>query len=130
MTDYSNLPYKTIRLSKEAFEKIEKEEQMSEVDKLYELAGFKKNWTAIGDDDIDDCYPPFTAEKQLELIKLLCTQRYIDIRFTPEGEYYLFAYYIGCGFNKNFDEALAMFVIQYWQDLTESEQEQIREILK
>ena len=27
MTDYSNLPYKTIRLSKEAFEKIEKEEQ-------------------------------------------------------------------------------------------------------
>ena len=30
MIDYSNLPYKTIHLSKEAFEKIEKEEQMTE----------------------------------------------------------------------------------------------------
>ena len=75
-------------------------------------------------------HPPFTAEKQLEIIKLLCTKRYIDIRFTPEKEYYIFAYYIGCGFNKNFDEALAMFVNQYWQDLTDAEKAQIKEILE
>jgi succinate dehydrogenase flavin-adding protein (antitoxin of CptAB toxin-antitoxin module) len=75
-------------------------------------------------------YPPFTAEKQLELIKFLCTKRYIDITFTPEKEYYIFAYFVGCGFDKNFDEALAMFVNQYWNELSEEERKQIKNILE
>lgn len=111
---------------------------MNEVEKMYENAGIKKCIRKLQSCEpiqevCEECeynwYPEFDTEKQLELIKLLCTKRYIDIIFTPEKEYYIFAYYIGCGFNKNFDEALAMFVNQYWNELSEEERKQIKEIL-
>lgn len=43
MTDYSNLPYKTIRLSKEAFDKINKDEKMTE--EIINSDG-SRNWEA------------------------------------------------------------------------------------
>lgn len=109
---------------------------MNEVEKMYRNSGIKKYKKTMLDIEtgknvltLDSFYPEFTAEKQLEIIKLLCTKRYIDIRFTPKKEYYIFAYFVGCGFDKNFDEALAMFVNQYWNELSEEEHTRIKEIL-
>ena len=81
-------------------------------------------------------YPPFTAEKQIELIKLLG-----DVRdYTVEIDKFKGVYYVGCreagsnnkhwGSHNLFEEALAELVNDLWQDLTKEEQEQIREILK
>ena len=99
---------------------------MGEVDKLYENVGIKKevipcpakyygyNCTRNNWDD-EDCscdiegYPPFTAEKQIELIKwLVCT-----------GEE-----------ENTFEETLSKQVNDLWQDLTEEEKQQVKGILE
>ena len=85
-------------------------------------------------------YPPFTAKKQLELIKLL--QRKNGYKFSPSStndnsEYLFFAHkdntsvqdLIVAG-DKCYEEALAGFINTLWQDLTEEEKQQVKGILK
>ena len=107
---------------------------MSEIEKMYENAGIKPSptcnncnmldeyWsngtycsTCKDDKNNDECgianyiYPPFTAEKQIELIKwLVCT-----------GEE-----------ESTFEETLSKQVNDLWQDLTEEEKQQVKGILK
>lgn len=84
--------------------------------------------------------PPFTAEKQLELIKLL--QRKNGYKFIPSStndnsEYLFFAHkdntsvqdLIVAG-DKCYEEALAGFINILWQDLTEDEKQQVKGILE
>ena len=110
---------------------------MSEVGKMYKLANVKAiNIAEYGSTyipnsvEIDgNLYPPFTAKKQLELIKLL-SEREIYITHA-EGKYYIFTMNIGgseC--SKKFDISLAKYINFVWQDLTEEERKQIKEILK
>ena len=67
--------------------------------------------------------PPFTAEKQLELIKVLAhCKGYTD--YEHFGKY--FNDYLK---TLEFDEALANIVNDNWQDLTDAERTQIKEIL-
>lgn len=81
-----------------------------------------------GDADcVEKDYPPFTAEKQLELIKWLSSKY---------GIYLVDKYSIGAGTcigefctKENFEEALAGFINTLWQDLTEEEKEQVKGIL-
>ncbi len=83
----------------------------------------------------------FTAEKQLSLIRWLCKTR--DFAF--EGIFINDIYYLGCRQtknintgkyyisnveNKNFEDALASLINNLWQDLTEEEKAEIKEILK
>lgn len=72
-------------------------------------------------------YPPFTAKKQLELIKFLLKKAvYYDVK---DDKYWF--YYEECesaGY-KPFDEAIAHFINKLWQSLTEEEKQQIKEIL-
>jgi succinate dehydrogenase flavin-adding protein (antitoxin of CptAB toxin-antitoxin module) len=121
---------------------------MNEVVKLYEKAGIEPEkkcyyWdcsysTGMPANDIpyaerncQDCsnpdkavYPPFNSEKQLELIKLIANRK--DY---PAYEYFgnLFDDYIQL---REFDEALARLVNDLWQDLTEEEHKQVKEILE
>ena len=127
---------------------------MSEVEKLYSLAGVEKKEYGYCDWDSNcpyphhkcnnECpfwkidktdYPPFTAEKQIALFTMFC-RRYLEVSQHVEengdlcfgikatvGDY-------AVGFNKDFAECLADFVNCLWQDLTEAEQNEIREILK
>ena len=69
-------------------------------------------------------YPDFTAEKQLELIKLIANRKGY-----PDYEYFgnLFDDYIQL---LDFNEALANLINTLWQDLTEQEKEEIRRILE
>lgn len=112
---------------------------MNEIKKLYELAGVEKpqinyctsdncpfnwkygicqtkkcpNWVTKQ----SECYPPFTAEKQLELIKQICPS-------------YPLNYHLKCFQGYTFEDGLAKCVNNIWQCVTETEQEEIRKILK
>lgn len=133
---------------------------MNEVEKMYENAKVEQKrmceWTCK---DSEVCnilcehyestqlyYPPFTAEKQLELIKWLARKDYrscaesllISIR---DGYNYLSVgittdfgsecFYEDFAFdNKQFDEAIAGLINKLWKKLTEEERKQIKEILE
>ena len=112
---------------------------MNEIEKLYENARLHK-CTNIGNfckhigATCERCkkhkYPPFTAEKQMELFKFLL-DKYCDIRIRKnlEGAYYIKSFNdISC-FSEDFEETLASFTNTHSQDLTEQEKEQIKEIL-
>ena len=136
---------------------------MNEVEKMYENAGVKKitikgcyeYYAENAGIDIyitnncknKDCnickanksiqeYPPFTAEKQLELIKLLG-----DVRdYIVEIDKFKGVYYVGCrsagsndklwGSSNVFEDALAELINETWFCLTEEERKQIKEILE
>lgn len=124
---------------------------MSEIEKMYLLAGIRKG--RMSDEDCaEDCldyeckncrysnYPPFTAEKQLSLIKWLA--EFSDFgTFSPDAEIdkdtkvkiYGFAlikrekrYYF---IDTRFEIALAKCLNNLWVDMPEEEKEQIRKIL-
>lgn len=62
-------------------------------------------------------YPPFTAEKQIEIVKrILSSTWWINLKRLQ--------------FAENFENSLAELVNDLWHDLTEQEKEQIRGILK
>ena len=126
---------------------------MNEIEKLYENAGVSKevipcpaeyygyNCTRNNWDDADcscdlEGYPPFTSEKQLELLKL-CFDKYeklekvrglkerciIYYRFDKNG----YTEFVNC---ETWEETIAGLVNNLWQDLTEEEKEQVKGILK
>ena len=114
---------------------------MNEITKLYENAGVKPEINYVCDKepceqhsvDCQECshlydtredYPPFTAEKQIELIKLIANSKGY-----PDYEYFgkLFDDYIQL---LEFDEALARLVNSLWQSLTEEEKASIKNILE
>ena len=109
---------------------------MSEVEKLYELAEVKADRTVcyrgfdncIDNDfnchchnekpcnDATKIYPPFTTEKQLELIKWMVNTNHRYFLLDVE--------------ENDFEESLAKVFNLYWSDLTEIDHEEIRKILK
>ena len=126
---------------------------MNEIIKMYENAGVKKINTHQSEIDNDDPrftgishsdsyikYPPFTAKKQLELIKWLCTdENYISIivdyglwKLNYHREFYSYdnPNAIKGRSELSFEESLANLINNLWQDLTEEERKQIKEILK
>ena len=124
------------------------ENKKTEIDKLYENAEIEKIHNCKGCEYeeeyiCDDCppqqliYPPFTAEKQLELIKWIAHKAHngllINKHITNGGasmvfddlgdESILVSSFI------SFEECIAKLVNNLWQSLTEEEKEQIRGIL-
>ena len=112
---------------------------MNEIEKLYENVGVNKKCidkryekcTGVCYDCKCFIYPPFTAEKQLSLIKWIAEHKE-ECRITYEKEYKWctqtdwqssFCY-------ESFEESLVNLINTIWQDLTEEEQQQIRDILK
>lgn len=100
---------------------------MSEIEKMYARAMIKPlSITVCGVDEQIINYPPFTAEKQLEMIKLIANSKGY-----PDYEYFgnLFDDYIQL---LEFDEALAKLVNDLWamQYLTEEEKQQVKGILE
>ena len=125
---------------------------MKEVEKMYKNAGIAKignkkctpaefldcqNYCFISENNKCDKYsygyPPFTAEKQLELIKWLI--QYVGefyVSFTAFGTLkdWEMLYDLKFSVHRNsFEECLAGFINSLWQDLTSEEKEQIRRIL-
>lgn len=62
-------------------------------------------------------YPPFTAEKQLEIVKMiLFSTWWMNLKRLQ--------------FSEKFDEGLAQMINELWQDLTEEEKQQVKGILE
>lgn len=133
---------------------------MNEVEKLYENAGVEMEFAYLEchrgrssiccpieeyekDDECMGCinssamkkvyeYPSFTAEKQLHLIKWLSDKAdYVDIHYDRYKG--LFIIQTGTGglyVCNEFEQALASRVNIIWQDLTDAERKQIKEILE
>ena len=124
---------------------------MSEIEKLYENANIKSEECCERDSDAcmtcchewenrQDCWkyksviPPFTAEKQLELIKWLAT-RELKIKTQKQP----CVTYIGtlgqheCFYGieeTHFEQALAGVINYLWQNLTKEEKQEIKRILE
>lgn len=119
---------------------------MNEVEKMYENAGIKKevipcpakyygydctrnNW------DDEDCscdikgYPPFNSEKQLGLIKWLGIRDEFNFYQNKVTKDWVFYDHEKDATHYNFELGLASWVDYLWQDLTEEERKQIKEIL-
>lgn len=102
---------------------------MNEIEKLYELAGIEYTTKCSGLIHCEDCehseeincynkyYSPFTPEKQLELVKWLFDSIYL-LCLGPLQH------------SENFENSLAELVNCLWQDLTEEEKQQVKEILE
>jgi len=77
-------------------------------------------------DCVEKEYPPFTAEKQLELIKKLG-----NINIDIDNGCYMSSEILKVEAHcTEFEETLAEFINNLWQSLTEQEQQQIKEILQ
>lgn len=86
--------------------------------------------------DYREIYPPFTAEKQIELIKWLGKSKN-GFGFFNDGTEGSSCH---CDFNwewfrkdfyaEDFDSALAGLINSLWKDLTEEEKQQVKEILE
>ena len=120
---------------------------MNEIEKLYKNAGIKclhpsgfcKHIGVICEVCERHKYPPFTAEKQIELIKWLVKHRFnfmvyeltekdftfevINKRLKPTSQFVSLS-------ENDFEEGLAKVLNCFWQDLTEEEYKQIADILK
>ena len=116
---------------------------MNEVEKMYKNVGIAKRCTSKDSCHKDfvvclRCYayrlPPFTTEKQLELIKFLMEQEDFSWTIVRQGKNTEYIFYVGYEYSsegfKEFTEALAGIVNELWQDLTEEERKQIKEILE
>lgn len=114
------------------------------IEKLYELAKVEKkimcDWTCYSSLVCNsDCehfnsqslnYPPFTDTKQLELIKWLIEEnKYISIITCPDG-LFIIGGFSRKGINQDFSQALAGLVCELWEDLTDTQKEEIKRILE
>ena len=139
---------------------------MTEVEKLYELAGvepnydyftffddkvhkigrtmhlckeelkhwlenYQKDYVAIKVIRVDKIYPPFTAEKQLELIKWLA--KFDDFYVLKDFEFDKYRSLCGLVASEyidTFEEMLANLILNIWDELTKAQKKQIKEILE
>ena len=114
---------------------------MSEIEKLYDNMDADKDckkYANYGEcpDKTKECtyceyyvYPEFTAEKQLSLIKWLAKTRQVHITCLLDN--WIIEGFVRYGKKyDSFESALAGLINNLWQDLTESEKEEIKEILK
>lgn len=115
---------------------------MNEVEKMYKNAGIEKDCVVMHEclsthSKCKNCnktfYPPFTAEKQLELFKLLIRHPKTEIycRYAND-KYILIMYTEDCCTDDmdSFENALASVVCNLWGLLSEEERKQIKEILE
>lgn len=120
------------------------------IQKLYEIAGIKeKRGVEFTIDATSEelkfnehyvCYgyPPFTAEKQLELIKWLASShKGILISDMGEGEfnistgfYYCAKHTMNFKNNKDLGIVIATFINDIWQDLSYDQKQEIKRILQ
>lgn len=103
---------------------------MTNIEKLYELAGI--NICTRKDKECKDCgyyFFKFTEQKQLDIIKYFSEN--IDfLELSHNGEE--FEFYSSCSrtSDKDFSQALASFIYYKWDDLTETQKEEVKGILE
>jgi len=129
---------------------------MNEIEKMYKNAGitrkrkceFYEECPLLFGHPCDNCdieltkfnssYPPFSAEKQLELIKWLAKKKFVAYNnlggwHVGTAQTYSEKLGIVCKYSATnidlFEEALASLVNKLWQNLSLEEKQQVKEIL-
>ena len=109
---------------------------MNEVEKMYSNAGLEPVLffdCETYNQKVEKGYL-FTAEKQLELIKWFVTNNAeletLEITYYLNDCFQISSCAKSSHFETNFEEALAGLINDLWQDLTEAERKQIKEILE
>ena len=102
------------------------------IEKLYELANAFTTYTVQGGDTYK--VTRFTPEKQLELIKLMSNFKVYEI-VKHNGRNWFMCASLGCddyheARHEQFEQALSSLIIQLWNDLTEQQRNEVKEILK
>ena len=100
---------------------------MSEIEKMYKTCNIKKYRLLDRDHKLKWVYPPFTAEKQIELIKWLAKG---EVKINNEDGEYEFSIFDTVTDFSSFEESLADLINRMWQSLAEEEKQQIKEILE
>lgn len=116
---------------------------MSEVTELYESVGIGKRMTCFFEcsrktcsvdcehfEKLDMSYPPFTPEKQLELIKWLGIRDAFNFYQNKVTKDWVFYDHEKDATHYNFELGLASWIDYLWQGLTTEEKQQIKEILE
>ena len=102
------------------------------IQKLYEIAGVDS--VGFNTYTLKDEYPPFTAEKQLELIKWVSNFKVYESVIHKDRKWFMCAS-IGCNDycesrNESFEQALASLILELWKDLTDDQKQEIKRILQ
>ena len=113
---------------------------MSEIEKMYKNTELFYCNKCRHDSELDciymceSKYPPFTAEKQIEITKFLISKYVRFKKFRSYEQKDLYMVYYECRYYPRqylpFGEALAESINYLWQSLTEKEKQQITDILK
>lgn len=113
------------------------------IKELYKLAKVKKTTVTCDFCELKyyDCtkeacptdYPPFTAEKQLELIKWLGKRKDFALScynqiWEAETDFY-WEYYETSSKHEHFDQALAGLILELWDELSSEQREELKGIL-
>lgn len=113
---------------------------MNHIEEMMKTAGIDKQWVEYSREDIKGCiqlgkkaiYPDFTAEKQLELIKLIGLQGNVCIAKRHYGNcnWMITTHHKnGAGDNQDFTEALAQLTTEL-MNAGELDKEKVKEILQ
>lgn len=93
---------------------------MSEIEKMMQKANVEKDWNPTPYGGIEEYYPPFTAEKQLEIIAFLANKGY-NVTFANLSNKFSL---------EQISKSLALCINSKWDNLTEEEKQQVKEILE
>lgn len=102
------------------------------IQKLYEITGVDS--VDFNTYTLKDAYLPFTAEKQLELIKWVSNFKVYESVIHKDRKWFMCAS-IGCNDycesrNESFEQALASLILELWKDLTDDQKQEIKRILQ
>lgn len=111
---------------------------MSEIEKLYKLAGLEYCQKCRHDSEIDCIYlcenkhPEFTAEKQIQLLQELTKESLrLEINYDYEDiPTWNIEGVVRGESQRTFEEALASYINSLWQDIKEEDKIKIKRILE
>ena len=100
------------------------------IQKLYEITGVERIYSEFNNDRETVVERVFSPYKQLELIKKVLEKGLLQINRSSLGNIQFCNFGNAGDYKAEFDEALASFVIDLWQDLSDDQKQEIKEILK
>ena len=100
------------------------------IQKLYEIAGVERIYSEFNNDRETVIERIFSPYKQLELIKKILEKGLLQINRSSWGNIQFCNFGNAGDYKAEFDEALASFIINFWQDLSDNQKQEIKRILQ